>query len=109
MTRHPEMVSGDGRNDAVLSRAGQGDWICKVGADGVQAIASRSRQMAVVAKIADGNLNALMVAMTSVLDQLGWLNDHAREVLTEFQPPPLQNAAGKNVGHMCAVVDVRFA
>lgn len=107
MTRHPEMVSGEGRNDAVLSRAGQGDWICKVGADGVQAIASRSRQMAVVAKIADGNLHALMVAMTSVLDQLGWLDDHAREVLSAFQPPPLQNAAGKTVGHMCAVVEMR--
>ena len=37
MTRHPEMVSGERRNDLALMRAGRGDWITKVGAEGVQA------------------------------------------------------------------------
>lgn len=67
----------------------------------MQAIASRSRQMAVVAKIADGNLHALMVALIGVLDQ--WildLDDHARGAERISNHTPAQNAAGKTVGHM---------
>jgi hypothetical protein len=51
-------------------------------------------------------VKALMVAMNSVLEQLGWLNNDARKVLAEFQPPPLKNAAGKEVGQMQAVVQL---
>ena len=46
MTEHPEMVSGEGRNDLAFTQAGQlnglGDWVCKIGAEGVQAIGIRS-------------------------------------------------------------------
>jgi L-asparaginase II len=104
MCAHPEMVSGQGRNDLTLARAGQGDWVCKVGADGVQAIASRSRGVALAAKVSDGNLKALMVAVVSVLGQLGWLDDEARSALAEFTPPPMKNAAGLEVGQMVPAV-----
>lgn len=107
MCAHPEMVSGQGRNDLTLARAGRGDWVCKVGADGVQAIASRSRGVALAAKVSDGNLKALMVAVVSVLDQLGWLDDEARAVLAEFTPPPMKNAAGLEVGQMVPMVTLR--
>ncbi len=43
MTAHPEMVSGENRNDLALMRAGRGDWVAKIGAEGVQAIGVRSR------------------------------------------------------------------
>ena len=43
MTAHPEMVSGERRNDLALMRAGRGDWVTKIGAEGVQAIGIRSR------------------------------------------------------------------
>ncbi len=104
MSAHPEMVSGQGRNDLTLARAGKGDWVCKVGADGVQAIASRSRGVGIAAKVGDGNLMALMVAVASVLDQLGWLDGEARAALAEFTPPPMKNAAGLGVGQMLPVV-----
>lgn len=104
MCAHPEMVSGQGRNDLALARAGRGDWVCKVGADGVQAVASRSRGVALAAKVGDGNLTALMVAVVSVLEQLGWLDDEARLALAEFTPPPMKNAAGLEVGQMVPVV-----
>ena len=42
MTAHPEMVSGERRSDLALMRAGRGDWIAKIGAEGVQAIGVRS-------------------------------------------------------------------
>jgi L-asparaginase II len=104
MCAHPEMVSGQGRNDLALARAGRGDWVCKVGADGVQAIASCSRGVALAAKVSDGNLKALMVAVVSVLEQLGWLDAEARAALAEFTPPPMKNAAGLEVGQMVPVV-----
>jgi L-asparaginase II len=104
MCAHPEMVSGQGRNDLALAHAGRGDWVCKVGADGVQAIASRSRGVALAAKVSDGNLKALMAAVVSVLDQLGWLDDEARLAVAEYTPPPMKNAAGLEVGQMVPVV-----
>ena len=43
MTRHPDLVSGTGRTDLALMQAGKGDWVSKIGADGVQAIGIRSQ------------------------------------------------------------------
>lgn len=45
-----------------------------------------------------------MVAVVSVLEQLGWLDDEARSALAEFTPPPMKNAAGLAVGQMVPVV-----
>ena len=55
MTAHPEMVSGEGRSDLALTRAGRGDWVCKIGAEGVQAIGIRSRGWGIAIKVADGD------------------------------------------------------
>ena len=55
MTAHPEMVSGERRSDLALARAGRGDWVCKIGAEGVQAIGIRSRGWGIAIKVADGN------------------------------------------------------
>ena len=53
MVAHPEMVSGEHRNDLALMRAGRGDWVTKIGAEGVQAIGIRSKGMGIA--IADFN------------------------------------------------------
>jgi L-asparaginase II len=104
MSRHPELVSGRGRNDLALMRAGRGDWVSKVGADGVQALASFSRGIGIAAKVSDGQLTPLMVAFVSALEQLGWLDDESRAALASLIPPPLKNAAGIEVGEMRAVL-----
>jgi L-asparaginase II len=98
MSRFPELVSGQGRNDLTLMRAGRGDWVSKVGADGVQVLASFSRGIAIAAKCADGSLPALMLAFVSALEQLGWLDAHSRDALSPLLPPPMKNAAGIEVG-----------
>lgn len=107
MSRHPELVSGQGRNDLALMRAGRGDWVCKVGADGVQVLASFSRGTAIAAKVSDGLLPPLMVAFVSALEQLGWLDDESRAALSSLIPPPLKNAAGIEVGEMRAVLELQ--
>lgn len=106
MSQHPELVSGQGRSDLVLMRAGRGDWVSKVGADGVQTLASFSRGIGIAAKVSDGQPPPLMVAFVSVLDQLGWLDEPARAALFTLTPPPLKNAAGIEVGEMRAVLEL---
>ena len=103
MSQHAALVSGMGRNDLALNRAGGGDWIAKLGADGVQAIASRSRQTAITVKIADGDLPMLMLIVVTVLEQMGWMTDTARHALKSYVPGPLRNVAGHEVGHTTAV------
>lgn len=107
MCRHPELVSGEGRNDLTLTRAGRGDWVSKVGADGVQAMASFSRGIGIAAKCSDGQLVPLMVAFVSALEQLGWLDAESRAMLARLIPPPLKNAAGIEVGEMRPVLRLK--
>lgn len=98
MAQHPEMVSGAGRNDLALATAGRGDWATKVGADGVQTLASRSRGIGIAAKVSDGNLKALMVAFCSVLEQLELLDDTARAALADWARVPIKSIRGVEVG-----------
>jgi L-asparaginase II len=107
MSRHPELVSGRGRNDLHLMQAGRGDWVSKVGADGVQVLASFERGIAIAAKCSDGQLTPLMVALVAALEQLGWLEGSDREALARLLPPPLKNAAGVEVGEMRAVLELK--
>lgn len=103
MVAHPELVSGTGRNDAAFMRAGRGDWITKVGADGVQVVASRSRGQALALKISDGNARAVHAATVEALEQLGWLDDAQREALRPWRGEILTSVKGAPVGDRRAV------
>jgi L-asparaginase II len=109
MTAHPELVSGTGRNDADLMRAGRGDWVTKVGADGVQVVASRSRGQALALKIADGNKAALFAATIEALEQLGWLDAAQRVALQAWRSQPIQNIKGAQVGERRPVFQIQKA
>jgi L-asparaginase II len=98
MTAHPELVSGTGRNDLAYMRTGRGDWVTKIGADGVQVVGSKSRGEAVALKIMDASKVALHAATVEVLDQLGWLDDAQREELAPWRAREIVNARGLVVG-----------
>ena len=104
MTAAPEMVSGDGRSDLALTRAGRGDWVCKVGAEAVQAIGIRSRGWGIAIKVADGGRRALLPATIAALEQAGLLDDGARAALASLANPTLRNYRGIAVGAERAVV-----
>ncbi len=98
MTAHPELVSGTARNDEAFMRIGRGDWVSKVGADGVQVIGSKSRREALAIKIIDANKPALFAATVEVLEQLGWLDDLQRAALAPWRAQDIVNARGLLVG-----------
>jgi L-asparaginase II len=100
MVAHPEMVSGERRNDLALMRAGRGDWVTKVGAEGVQAIGIRSRGWGIAIKVADGNARGLHPATVAVLDQLALLDDAARVALAEWARRPIKNYRGTVTGEI---------
>lgn len=100
MTRHPDLVSGTGRTDLALMQAGGGDWVSKIGADGVQALGVKSKGIGIAVRIADGNARALAVATVAVLEQLGLLADAARSPLAKFVRPPIRNHRGLEVGRV---------
>jgi L-asparaginase II len=100
MGQHPEMVSGTGRNDLAFTQAGRGDWITKIGADGVQVIANIGRREAIAIKIISGHMPALYAAAVETMDQLGWLDAQQRELLEPWRRQTLVNARGKQVGEV---------
>jgi L-asparaginase II len=98
MTRHPDLVSGTARSDLALMQTGGGDWVSKIGADGVQAIGIRSKGIGIAVRIADGNARALIAATVEVLQQLGLLGDATSTPLARYARPQIKNYRGTVVG-----------
>ena len=108
MREHPEMVSGEKRNDLTLMRAGRGAWITKVGAEGVQALGIRGKGWGVAIKVVDGNARGLHPATVAVLDQLGLLDDAQRAELSAWGEPTIRNYRGIVTGKVSPVVDLQM-
>lgn len=107
MTRHPDLVSGTRRTDLALMETGAGDWVSKIGADGVQAIGVRSSGFGIAIRIADGNSRALHAATVEVLQQLGVLDDPSGTSLAPFDCPPIRNYRGIETGGVVPVFKLR--
>ncbi len=100
MSAHPDMVSGEGRNDLILMRAGNGDWVTKVGAEGVQAIGVRSRGWGIALKVVDGNARGLHPATVAALDLLGLLDAQQQAALGAWREPIIRNYRGLITGRV---------
>jgi L-asparaginase II len=98
MIQHPEYVSGTGRNDDAFMKIGRGDWVSKVGADGIQTIGSISRGEGIALKVSDGNGDARYAVTVEVMDQCGWLDDAQRAALEPWRIREMRNVAGRYVG-----------
>jgi L-asparaginase II len=107
MMAHPGMVSGEHRSDLALMEAGRGDWVTKIGAEGVQAIGVRSRGLGIALKVADGQKRGLYPAIVAVLDQLGLVDAAARSILAPWARRTVRNYRGLETGEIRATVDLR--
>ena len=108
MMKHPELVSGTNRNDLAFTQVGRGDWLTKIGADGVQVIASQSRQQAIAIKVISGHMPALYAAAVAALEQAGWLDDAQREELKPWGHQQLLSAKGIQVGEVRTVYRLKW-
>ncbi|MBA3505451.1 MAG: asparaginase [Betaproteobacteria bacterium] len=106
MTAHPEMVSGDARSDLALARAGRGDWVAKIGAEGVQAVAIKSRGWGIAVKVADGSARGLHPATVAVLVQLDLLDGAGASGLAKWSSPTFRNHRGVVTGKGRGVVSL---
>lgn len=106
MVACPEMVSGAGRSDAALMVAGAGDWVAKIGAEGVQAIGIASLGIGIAVKVADGAKRALLPVVVAVLDQLGLLDAARRAALAALARPNVTNYRGLVTGTIESVVEL---
>ena len=107
MTAHPEMVSGERRSDLALMQAGRGDWVTKIGAEGVQAIGVRSAGLGIAIKVADGAKRGLYPAIVAVLEALGLVDRHARERLAPWASRTVRNYRGIETGEIRPAVVLR--
>ena len=107
MNADPALVSGEGTADLALMRAGRGDWVVKVGAEGVRGIGIRSRGLGLAIKVADGTPRALHPATVEVLDQLGLLDADQRHALRHWRFAEIRNVRGTVVGGIAPEVVVR--
>lgn len=107
MAAHPEMVSGLGRFDLVISNAGQEAWVAKSGAEGIQTIGVRSAGLGIAIKILDGSARALAAVTISVLQQLGLLRASDETSLANLAQPSLLNCNGNVVGKIQPVFSLQ--
>ncbi len=100
MTLHPDYVSGTDRHDLAFMQQGKGDWVAKIGADGVQLIGIRSAGIGIAVKISDGDQRAVITATVEVLRQLGLVSDLSETPLARWVEPKLNNAMGIQTGRV---------
>jgi L-asparaginase II len=109
MTKHPELVRGEGRFDTELMRAGKGRLVSKGGAEGYQlaglapgALGADSPALGIAVKIADGDGadRAASMAMLAALDQIGWHPSQEFVAIKKFYPRVLTNWSGLAVGEI---------
>ncbi len=98
VAEHPEMVSGLARLDLALTHAGQGRFISKGGAEGMQALGVRQPGIGIAIKIADGNARALPVVAVEVLRQLDLIDSIEGTPLADYARVRLTNFRGTEVG-----------
>src|SRR4029079_9632735 len=92
--------------DLALMQAGRGDWVTKIGAEGVQAIGIRSHGIGIAIKVADGQKRGLYPAIVAVLDALGLLVTTSRTALVPWATRTIRNYRGIEPGEVRPVVDL---
>jgi L-asparaginase II len=95
MLRHPELIAGEGRPCTEMMRAHPGRVVTKVGAEGVYSALLVREGLGIALKVEDGNGPAAVLAIATVLLELG-LKPQPASLLAR----PIANSRGETVGEM---------
>ena len=125
MTTHPEMVSGYGEFDEQLMRVGEGQIVCKRGAEGYQiigllpgALGVNSPGVGIALKVSDGDPARMSLDLVhsarvrpavtlEILRQLGALSSKQEQALAAFGPlKPVKNHRGIVTGQARPVFEL---
>ena len=84
MTRHPELVAGEGCFDSELIKRGHNQIISKGGSEGIQCIGLLGEGIGLSIKVEDGSKRAKHAVAIHLLRQLEWITPSAIEELDEI-------------------------
>jgi L-asparaginase II len=107
MTRHPEMVAGEGRLCTALMRQTEGRLFAKLGAEGIYCVGVPGAELGIALKVEDGSRRAVGPALMAVLQQLDLLPAEDAGALEAFAFPVLRNTRGEEVGHIVSRIELR--
>ncbi len=91
--RHPELIAGEGRPCTEIMRAHPNRVFTKVGADGVYSSLLVQEGLGVALKIEDGHGPASILAIATILEELG-----LRPMPAALKEKPMTNSRGETVG-----------
>lgn len=98
MTRHPKLVSGEGRAVTRIMEATGGTVLAKEGAEGVFCLAGPEAGWGLAVKVADGGRRAGAPAALGILEALDLVPGEALEELDDLARPSLRNTLEEVVG-----------
>jgi len=107
MTRHPQLVDGEGRLTTRFLRAGDGGLLAKEGAEGVFCLAGLERGWGMALKVLDGSKRAMGPAAAELLRRLDLLDPDALERLEDERTRPVRSTLDEVVGTIRAEMSVR--
>ena len=103
MSDYPQVISGTGRIDLVVSEVTGGRIIAKIGADAVYCLCVKDENLGIAFKIEDGSYTAVTPMVIAVLKKLDLLTKTEAEELDKKFPPVLKNHRGEIIGTIEAV------
>ena len=98
IAEYPEYMSGTNELAAHLTNATNGRILAKIGAEGYHIAVDREQKLGMALKIADGSVRGINFLLVSLLDELGLLDDQARQKLKQFLHPDVLNSRQETVG-----------
>lgn len=103
MLSHPEVVSGQGRLDALLNQVTKGRLLAKVGAEAVYCVASIPDGIGIALKIESGSDQAVAPVVLALLRKLELISEAEWSLLTEKFSFLQKNHRGDVIGTIAAV------
>ena len=98
LAKFPEYMSGSTNIASSVIRATQGKVLIKIGAEGFFIAAVPERKLGIALKIADGSVRGAEFFIVHLLDELGLLDNDARQQLKDKLNHTLLNSRGEKVG-----------
>lgn len=109
MMNYPEMISGTGRFDLQLVEAAGRKIFSKVGGEAVECVGIPWKGWGIAIKIGDGSVRAIPPLMTSILNQLGIINEATQKALESAAHPKLRNVRGTEIGTARAIAHLKMS